>query len=225
MSTIFWKNLLKCLPTTTPSTNPLTLQQEHAHLLQSPTDPAAASSTTTNSSIVIKNFSSLYDLSPASTSKSLSTPSTYSFSSSDSDSDSDSPPDFAAIFASQRFFFSSPGRSNSIIEPPETLLETQSQLNGVVAVKKYSPDPYTDFKYSMLEMIEARKLKDVRADWDCLHELLSCYLTLNPKHSHKFIISAFADIIISLLPSSSSESDNLQKPEGRRRQNMSLWKV
>ncbi|KAB5545010.1 hypothetical protein DKX38_013122 [Salix brachista] len=106
--------------------------------------------------------------------------------------------DFATILASHRFFFSSPGRSNSIIE---SLPEPQTPVSGGVAVKKYSPDPYTDFKHSMQEMIEARELRDVRANWDYLHELLSCYLELNPKHTHKFIISAFADIVVCLLSS------------------------
>ncbi|EEF45293.1 transcription repressor OFP12 [Ricinus communis] len=229
MSIFFWKNLLKCLPTTTASSNALNSEQEHTHLLPPPTVSTTTTIATDSStaSIMIKNVNSLYDLSSASTSKSLSTPSTYSFSSSSSGSDVDSPPDFAAIFASQRFFFSSPGRSNSIIESPETpSAEPQTPLNGGVAVKKYSPDPYADFRQSMLEMIEARKPRDVKADWDYLHELLSCYLNLNPKQTHKFIISAFADIVICLLTSSSSESDTLQKPEGRRRQhNVSSWSV
>ncbi|XP_050218428.1 transcription repressor OFP12-like [Mercurialis annua] len=211
MSIIFWKNLLKCLPTAPICSNPLNSEQEQAHLLPPNSIPTK--------SIMIKNMNSLYDISSTSTSKSLSTPSTYSFTSSDSESDTNSPPDFAAVFASQRFFFSSPGRSNSIIESPETPEPAQppTPLNGGVAVKKYSPDPYTDFKHSMQEMIEARKLKDVRAEWRYLHELLSCYLNLNPKHTHQFIISAFADIVICLLSSSESD-DTLPKPEGGRRQ-------
>ncbi|KAJ6689373.1 hypothetical protein OIU85_005742 [Salix viminalis] len=195
MPAIFWKNILKCLPTLTPSSHPLTSE------LQECGDPLIPSSTTLVSSatpIIIKNFNSLYDLSSAPTSKSLSTPSTTSFSSSYSDSDTESNLDFATILASRRFFFSSPGRSNSIIE---SLPEPQTPVSGGVAVKKYSPDPYTDFKHSMQEMIEARELRDVRANWDYLHELLSCYLELNPKHTHKFIISAFADIVVCLLSS------------------------
>ncbi|MBA0616352.1 hypothetical protein Godav_016407 [Gossypium davidsonii] len=86
-------------------------------------------------------------------------------------------------------------------------------MDGGVAVKKYSPDPYRDFRFSMQEMIEARNLTDVNKDWDFLHELLICYLTLNPKNTHKFIVSAFADIIVCLL-SSSPESDT---PENHRR--------
>ncbi|KAJ6318620.1 hypothetical protein OIU76_014052 [Salix suchowensis] len=193
MPAIFWKNILKCLPTLTPSSHPLTSE------LQECGDPLPSSTTLVSPAtpIIIKNFNSLYDLSSAPTSKSLSTPSTNS-SSSYSDSDTESNLDFATILASRRFFFSSPGRSNSIIE---SLPEPQTPVSGGVAVKKYSPDPYTDFKHSMQEMIEARELRDVRANWDYLHELLSCYLELNPKHTHKFIISAFADIVVCLLSS------------------------
>ncbi|KAG4131548.1 hypothetical protein ERO13_D09G218700v2 [Gossypium hirsutum] len=170
-----------------------------------------------------KNFNSLYDLPTSSASTSLLTPSVRT---TDSDSDADATPDFATVYASHRFFFSSPGRSNSIIESPdtrpeaepntETTTETPPQpppMDGGVAVKKYSPDPYRDFRFSMQEMIEARNLTDVNKDWDFLHELLICYLTLNPKNTHKFIVSAFADIIVCQL-SSSPESDT---PENHRR--------
>ncbi|KAL4282626.1 hypothetical protein GQ457_16G028950 [Hibiscus cannabinus] len=169
-----------------------------------------------------KNFNPLSQLSsssPASTSnKSLFTPSTATATTSESDPDH-STPDFATVFASQRFFFSSPGMSNSIIESPDTRPEPETKappaVDGGVAVKKYSPDPYKDFRVSMQEMIEARNLTDVNKDWDFLHELLLCYLTLNPENTHKFIVTAFADIVVCLL-SSSSSSDT---PENRRRDN------
>ncbi|XP_010277205.1 PREDICTED: transcription repressor OFP11-like [Nelumbo nucifera] len=151
---------------------------------------------TTNPSVLIKNFNSLYDLTSDSTSKSRSR-SSDDFSS--SDSDLDTTPDFATIFASQRFFFSSPGRSNSIIEPPECPPESDTLVGGGVPIPTYSPDPFMDFRRSMQEMVEARELLDVKADWDYLHELLLCYLTLNPKHTHKFIIGAFADLLVSLM--------------------------
>ncbi|XP_073119553.1 uncharacterized protein [Henckelia pumila] len=117
------------------------------------------------------------------------------FSSAGGDSDTDYVPNFASVFASQRFFFSTPGSSNSIFEQvPRTLI-----VSGGVAVQKYSPDPYADFRKSMQEMVEAQKLKmDVESSWEFLHELLCCYFTLNPKHTHKFIVDAFADIVLSL---------------------------
>ncbi|KAJ0092880.1 hypothetical protein Patl1_25361 [Pistacia atlantica] len=219
MSNMFWKNFnlcfstLKCLPTISPSPPPSSKHdQNHSTSTTSPT-----------TSLLFKNYNSLYDLSSSelSTSKSLA-PSTDDYfscsTSSDSDSEDNSAPDFATIFASQRLFVSSPGRSNSIIESPDSSRpeSEEAPLNGSgVAVKKYSPDPYRDFRCSMQEMIEARNLKDVRSNWDYLHELLLCYLTLNPKHTHKFIISAFADILICLL--SSSDSDSLRKQEGHQR--------
>ncbi|KAJ4830143.1 hypothetical protein Tsubulata_019929 [Turnera subulata] len=237
MSTIFFKNLLKCLPTTTTShhPSPLKLEDHSSQPSPQPSSSTTAPSNTTVTSIMVKNFNSLYDLSSSSTSKSListtsmNSSTTSSSTSYDPDSDTDSsPPDFASIFASHRFFFSSPGRSNSIIEtldaPPAEYCKTP--VSGGIAVKKYSPDPYSDFKLSMQEMIEARELRDVRGNWDYLHELLSCYLTLNPKHTHKFIISAFADIVICLLSASSSpESGNQWKSSGLRRDDLPSWLV
>ncbi|KAK8556050.1 hypothetical protein V6N13_070120 [Hibiscus sabdariffa] len=174
------------------------------------------------------NFNPLGELSSSSSSssastsnKSLLTPSSATATTTTSDyseSDPDSTPDFATVFASQRFFFSSPGRSNSIIESPDTRPEpetkTPAAVDGGVAVNKYSPDPYKDFRVSMQEMIEARNLTDVNKDWEFLHELLLCYLTLNPENTHKFIVTAFTDIVVCLLSSSSPESDT---PENRRR--------
>lgn len=40
-----------------------------------------------------------------------------------------------------------------------------------------------------------------KSNWEFLHELLLCYLALNPKSTHKFIIGAFADLLVSLMPS------------------------
>ena len=72
-------------------------------------------------------------------------------------------------------------------------------VDGCVATPTLSPDPYVDFRRSMQEMVEARELGDVRANWEDLHELLTCYLSLNPRSMHKFIVGAFADLLVSLL--------------------------
>ncbi|KFK43734.1 hypothetical protein AALP_AA1G165800 [Arabis alpina] len=89
-------------------------------------------------------------------------------------------------------------------------------LSGGKAIMKHidSSDPYRDFGNSMREMIEARDLRrDIVVDREYLHELLFCYLSLNPKHTHRFIVSAFADTLLWLLspspsPSSSPEKEN-----------------
>ncbi|KAL8259114.1 hypothetical protein R6Q59_027067 [Mikania micrantha] len=161
-----------------------------------------------HSETTVKTFNTLYDIPAA------------------SDSEDGSPTtaaaaDFSTVIASDRFFFSSPGRSNSIIEssshstssiastsfspedPAGDLFET---AGGGVAIPTISPDPYFDFRKSMQEMVEARDLVDVRANWDYLHELLTCYLDLNPKSAHKFIVGAFADLLVTLMTASTAEA-------------------
>ncbi|KHN10677.1 hypothetical protein glysoja_019108 [Glycine soja] len=121
------------------------------------------------------------------------------------------PADLVTAFASQRFFFTSPGRSNSIVESANTTdadcfihdsdeREAKALLDSSIAVTKYSPDPYADFRQSMEEMVAARpELMDVASKWRELHELLLCYLALNPKSTHKFILRAFSDFLLSLI--------------------------
>ncbi|KAI3449653.1 hypothetical protein Pfo_006318 [Paulownia fortunei] len=157
-------------------------------------------------SLLIKNFNSLYEnFHPAAATSDH-------HSTSESETDSASTPDFATVFASQRFFFSSPGRSNSIIDSSSSLASTSSSTSlnqpendtvsgGSIAVPTYSPDPFMDFRRSMQEMVEARQIHDVRENWDYLHELLMCYLSLNPKSTHKFVVGAFADLLVSLMTS------------------------
>ncbi|KAE8681583.1 Transcription repressor OFP11 [Hibiscus syriacus] len=207
-----------------------------------PDDSRRLLTSSTTSSAVFKNYNSLYDNTfDYSTSKSLTHSSSLSF-------DPDPEPDFATVFASQRFFFTSPGSSNSIIEStpsPSTATTPESSDTAVlagssspidsanessnddsccdrpshehipqttvtnsVAVPTVSPNPFTDFRRSMQEMVEARDLIDVKANWEYLHELLLCYLALNPKSTHKFIIGAFADLLVSLMAVEGGGSGN-----------------
>ncbi|KAF8006524.1 hypothetical protein BT93_K0733 [Corymbia citriodora subsp. variegata] len=163
-----------------------------------PLSPSPPFSSATPTSTLIKNFNTLFDPTLLSSSSSSSAAAAAA-----------DDPDLAAAFASQRFFFSSPGHSNSIVDsapsasafaaaaaPPEA---SAPLVDDSVAVPTYSPDPYADFRRSMQEMVEARQLFDVKSDWDLLHELLLCYLALNPKSTHKFIVGAFADLLVSLM--------------------------
>ncbi|XP_061366974.1 transcription repressor OFP16-like [Gastrolobium bilobum] len=204
---------------------------------------------TTSSSIMLKNFNTLYDYDHA-----IALQYPFSLQTTTFEPEPEpKPADFATAFASQRFFFSSPGRSNSIVEstsnntdctPPSSSYSISSLmatappaedesastaaadddktkkkkknklfLNGSVAVSTYSPDPYLDFRRSMQEMVEARpELMDVKSNWDVLQELLLCYLALNPKSIHKFILGAFADLLVSLMSFSSSSSSSSPPP-------------
>ncbi|PON80057.1 Ovate protein family, C-terminal [Parasponia andersonii] len=228
MSTIFWKksfplcfSISKCRPTTQSPPPPLSDDQDHTQ----------TTSSSSSSSLALKNYNFVYDIFAASSSNSD------DFFSSASDDFRDIPeipssaPDFAAVFASRRFFFSSPGMSNSIIEstpdhnhhnhqakPPPPIagkgITPAAKRAGGVEVPKYSVDPYVDFRRSMQEMMEARDVNvDGRTDLEYLHELLLCFLALNPKDTHKFIISAFTDIVVTLL----STPDN-----GRRHREIKL---
>ncbi|KAM7257719.1 hypothetical protein ACFE04_013460 [Oxalis oulophora] len=140
------------------------------------------------------------------------------------ESDDHNEPDLTTIYASQRFFFPSPGRSNSIIESTPSISDhslfdnsssSNSSCSSCVAVSTYSPDPYIDFRQSMLEMVEARDMHvilDTKSNnWDYLHELLLCYLALNPKSTHKFIMRAFTDLLVSLVPKSDRHGSGRRK--------------
>lgn len=67
-----------------------------------------------------------------------------------------------------------------------------------IALLAHSSSPYEDFKRSMREMVDARIRSDARVDWEFMEELLFCYLNLNEKKSHKYILSAFVDLIVVL---------------------------
>ncbi|XP_021907641.1 transcription repressor OFP12-like [Carica papaya] len=173
-------------------------------------------SSATNSSTLIKTFNSVYDYNAGLDLRyDVVRTNNYNF---PPEPESDTEPDFATVFASQRFFFASPGRSNSIIESSPSIREEDTEssstsdtecdldlrettVKGSVAVPTYSPDPYADFRKSMEEMVEARELKDAKGKWEYLQELLVCYLALNPKSAHKFITGAFADVIVTLMSS------------------------
>ncbi|KFK31158.1 hypothetical protein AALP_AA6G076200 [Arabis alpina] len=222
MPKILWKSLHQCFPSnltkcySSPCLPPSsTVAEDSDHIPSRP------------SIVLINNFNLLYhdnhrDLNLPSSSSTAATTS-----SSTSSYESDISPDFSAAFASRRFFFSSPGRSNAITDSPETRSRelhsdnydntstttprnkknhytTTSLLSGGTAVKQhvYSPDPLSDFRRSMQEMIDAAidagDLSRPDDGYDYLNELLLSYLSLNPVDTHKFIIKAFSDILVSL---------------------------
>lgn len=103
----------------------------------------------------------------------------------------------SSAIASRRFFLSSPGRSNSIVD---SSAHGAAALGAAgVAVPTYSPDPHADFLRSMEEMAAALRLDARRrGDRARLHELLLCYLALNDRRAHKYVVSAFTDLLLRL---------------------------
>ncbi|CAF2052075.1 unnamed protein product, partial [Brassica napus] len=224
MPRIMWKGFHHCFPSNlnNPSSSP-------SDAAVSDDDPNRPSILLINNFNLLYSDSSptdrpiskrLIDAEPSSTTTFTASTSTAAYSSSASFDESDDydftpehspPPDLTSVLASRRFFVSSPGRSNLITDSPDlrprfnyetaTATTTTRLLTGGTAVKQYvqSPDPYNDFRRSMQEMLDAvTDAGDVRR-YEFLHELLLSYLSLNAADTHKFIIRAFADILVSLL--------------------------
>ncbi|CAN6296447.1 unnamed protein product [Urochloa humidicola] len=117
----------------------------------------------------------------------------------------------SSAIASRRFFLSSPGRSNSIVDSSAHGGAAMGLSVGAagVAVPTYSPDPHADFLRSMEEMSAALRLDARRrGDRARLHELLLCYLALNDRRAHKYVVSAFTDLLLRL-----TAVDNLDDDE------------
>ncbi|CAL5346454.1 unnamed protein product [Camellia sinensis] len=66
----------------------------------------------------------------------------------------------------------------------------EGKVKDSFAVVKESMDPYEDFKASMMEMILAKQLFEMR-DFE---QLLECFLLLYSRHHYGVIVDAFSDI-------------------------------
>ncbi|PIN07496.1 hypothetical protein CDL12_19933 [Handroanthus impetiginosus] len=101
---------------------------------------------------------------------------------------------------SDRLFFE-PGETSSILEEAKTHDFPFKESVAIMAMD--SRDPFLDFRVSMEEMVEAHGLKD----WDSLEELLACYLRVNGKGNHGYIVGAFVDLLLHLSMASASSND------------------
>ncbi|XP_052173464.1 transcription repressor OFP13-like isoform X2 [Diospyros lotus] len=86
-----------------------------------------------------------------------------------------------------RLFFE-PGETSSILDEAKG---DCFPFKESVAMELDSNDPCRDFKISMEEMVAAHGLKDLES----LEELLSCYLKVNGKSNHGYIVGAFVDLL------------------------------
>lgn len=118
------------------------------------------------------------------------------------------------IRSSERLFFE-PGDTSSILKEEAKINQTNTDTNDgltfsplkeSVVLAMESEDPYVDFKSSMQEMVETHGLKD----WESLEELLGWYLKMNGKKNHGFIVTAFVDLLLTLVSSSSSSSSDTE---------------
>ena len=100
---------------------------------------------------------------------------------------------------SERLFFEP---SSSTLREPEknkinndTTNEDENDSNRAskyMVIEMETMDPFMEFKESMKEMVEAHGLDSL----DGLEEMLSCYLRVNGKCNHGYIIGAFVDLLV-----------------------------
>nr|BAC43095.1 unknown protein [Arabidopsis thaliana] len=97
--------------------------------------------------------------------------------------------------SSERLIFESKGETNSILEEATSKREEEDEEEGFMLFSLESDDPYSDFKRSMEEMVEAHALHH---DWKSLEKLLLQFLKVNAKTSHRYIFAAFVDLLMNL---------------------------
>ncbi|KAJ0258986.1 Transcription repressor OFP15 [Hirschfeldia incana] len=112
--------------------------------------------------------------------------------------------------SSERLIFESKGESNSILEEATTKRvqeeeEAEEEEEGFMLLSLESNDPYSDFKRSMEEMVEAHSLHH---DWRSLEQLLVQFLKVNAKTSHRYIFAAFVDLLLNLAPNTNGPVNN-----------------
>ncbi|EYU18097.1 hypothetical protein ABFS82_10G059400 [Erythranthe guttata] len=106
---------------------------------------------------------------------------------------------------SDRLFFE-PGEttSRSILEEAKPYEGFPYKESHVAIMAVDSVDPFLDFRVSMEEMVAAHGLKE----WDCLEEMLTCFLRVNGKSNHGYIVGAFVDLLLHLALSDSNNKKN-----------------
>ncbi|KFK34503.1 hypothetical protein AALP_AA5G153800 [Arabis alpina] len=140
-------------------------------------------------------------------------PGSFSSTSSTTEDTMENPPDIESIEnvirglkSSKRLIFERRGESNSILEKgtkkeeeqedeEEEAHEKEGEEEGFMLLSLESNDPYSDFKKSMEKMVEAHALHH---DWKSLEKLLFWFLKVNVKTSHKYIFTAFVDLLLNL---------------------------
>ncbi|XP_072979767.1 transcription repressor OFP14-like [Typha angustifolia] len=140
-----------------------------------------------------------------------------------------SPPP-ADLRSSDRFF-ASPSTSGTLVDESQTATDTSSTspvevAGDGVAVVTFSKDPYEDFHRSMQDMVDARHVDPSQPlDWDFMEELLFCYLELNDRKVHKYILKAFTDLTVSFrrrFPADRSRVPASKTTEARRRRKVAV---
>ncbi|GAA0151137.1 hypothetical protein LIER_09923 [Lithospermum erythrorhizon] len=114
--------------------------------------------------------------------------------------------------SSERLFFEVLGETSSILKEVSNKKGDDGSValfKESVAMEMESRDPFVDFRRSMEEMMEANHVSLLKDNWDFLEELLACYLKVNNKSNHGYIVGAFVDLLVSLQLTSAINTDSL----------------
>ncbi|KAL8522375.1 hypothetical protein ACS0TY_012497 [Phlomoides rotata] len=109
----------------------------------------------------------------------------------------------------------------------ETSDSSAAEEDDTITILTYSKSPYTDFRQSMQEMVEARVVGYGVVDKEFLEELLFRYLHLNSAKFHGCIIRAFLDLIV-ISTEDFGRSPTRRRPwigSGRRRLKLEIKRV
>ncbi|KAK4252807.1 hypothetical protein QN277_010956 [Acacia crassicarpa] len=89
-----------------------------------------------------------------------------------------------------------PGSDRGNPDFPDLLGDCKSSGSGEsIVLLAWSANQYEDFRRSMKGMVDARLRTHGMVDWGFMEELLLCYLNLNEKKLHKYVLSAYVDLI------------------------------
>lgn len=98
---------------------------------------------------------------------------------------------------------------NPMMMSPDLLNDVRTSGSGEsIVLLSWSENMYDDFRKSMKQMVEARLRNHGRVDWGFMEELLMCYLNLNEKKFHKYVLSAYVDLLNGFRDGSSSEKSS-----------------
>ncbi|GER52429.1 ovate family protein [Striga asiatica] len=120
----------------------------------------------------------------------------------------------------QSILLNRPEGGNTLAPPPKNFSGENSEAekgkeeieaDDFIAILKYSPSPYREFRRSMAEMVEVRLGRGGKVDWDFLEELLFRYLDLNNEKAHRNVLRAFVDLVVVL------HENDWRSPERHRR--------
>ncbi|CAL5359076.1 hypothetical protein CsSME_00049178 [Camellia sinensis var. sinensis] len=107
-------------------------------------------------------------------------------------------PPLRDLRGSHRFFVTTDGSSSLMEEARMSACSNAPTRQDSVAVALYSSEPCDEFYKSMVEMVASRLEQNLTVDWDYMQDLLICYLDINEKSSHKYVLRAFVDVVVGL---------------------------